>query len=720
MHQLLYNIDKKVNMRYLVLILLIFINTSFISENDERQFFQDLAIIHGTANGLPEGIVVNIQLENNKPVALIHGIPMEWNGSSWIASNLEINRKAYSPKNLPAGSGNILSSITYDNDTVIGCENGLFLHLNNGWEEIYPSDAYYSWSPSEVAALTIDTKGRLWFGAREGVGRLENGKWKLFTGQEGLPYNNFTSAAAGPDGEVWFGTKKGAIRVEDDYFYYRFSRRWLPDDYVNDIVVDASGTAWIATKKGVSQIASIPMTFDEKASFFTKMTEERHNRMGFIAPNNLNVPYDISSHELGISDNDGMYTSMYGAAQAFRYAVTGAQEAKELADRSLKACKWLVDITHEPGFPARVIIPIDYREPVNEIYSKEYNKRHQQSDPFWKDIYPRFPISKDGNYRWKCDTSSDELAGHFFFYAIYYDLVAKTDEEKVMVREVVADITDHLIRNGFVLRDHDGKPTRWGNFSPEYMESFWGWDQRGLNSMMMLSFLNVAKHVTGDVKYDETAKMLRDKYSYHINAMHAKEFFPPDNVVPWDNNLSLMSFYGLINYEQDPELLLMYRESLEYTWLHISKQKNAFWNTIYGALCQKFSDLTARGIFNPEVVFPENKLYAPYKSTLFDTWDARTDDIVETLERIPMDLIGYEMDNTHRLDIQLDPTPGQAPGMGWRYDTYAVPVDERGHVRQDRDGFALLYREVGGGKAEQEGTFYLLPFYMALYHNLIE
>ena len=85
-----------------------------------------------------------------------------------------------------------------------------------------------------------------------------------------------------------------------------------------------------------------------------------------------------------------------------------------------------------------------------------------------------------------------------------------------------------------------------------------------------------------------------------------------------------------------------------------------------------------------------------------------------------MDLIGYEMDNTHRLDIQIDPTPGQRPGMGWRYDTYAVPVDERGHVRQDRDGFALLYREVGGGKSEQEGTFFLLPYYMALYHNLIE
>lgn len=567
--------------------------------------------------------------------------------------------------------------------------------------------------------MVVDSKGNLWFGSQQGVGRLAGGKWKLFTGAEGLPYNHFTSAAAGPDGEVWFGTEKGAIRVEDDYFYYRFSRRWLPDDAVNDIAVDEFGAAWIATDAGISQIASVPMTFEEKAAFFTKLTEDRHVRMGFVAPNNLQVPFDKSSYQLGISDNDGMYTSMYGAAQAFRYAVTGDPEAKALADRSLKACKWLVDITHEPGFPARVIIPIDYREDVNEQYSREYNKRHQLSDPFWKDIYPRFPTSEDGNYRWKCDTSSDELAGHFFFYAVYYDLVAETEEEKAMVREVVADITDHLIRNGFVLRDYDGLPTRWGNFSPEYMASIWGWDQRGLNSMMMLSFLNVASHVTGDAKYEASAKMLRDQYNYHINAMHAKEFFPPENVVPWDNNLSLMSFYGLINYEKDPALLLIYREALENTWLHISKQKNAFWNTIYGALAQKFTEDAERGLFDPEVVYPENKLYAPNKVKSYSDWDARSEDIVETLERIPLDMIGYEMDNTHRLDVQLDPTPGQNPGIGWRYDTYAVPVDERGHVRQDRDGFALVYREVGGGMAEQEGTFYLLPYYMARYHRLI-
>ena len=662
-----------------------------------------------------------MELEVSTPIASTKNESYKWDGTQWIKSKKSKIKKSTSAKNLPEESGVLLTTTVFKNKIIAGCSNGLYIQSKgNSWDKILPSDENYSWSPKDVAALVVDTNGDLWIGAKQGVGRYNGSIWELFTGNEGLPYNHFTCAAPGLNGIVWFGTEKGAIRVEDDYFYYRFSRRWLPDDHVNDIVVDESGTAWIATNKGLGQIDSKEITFEEKASFFTKQTEDRHNRMGFIAPNELKEAYNPESYELGISDNDGMYTSMYGAAQSFRYAVTGDKQAKELADRSLRACKWLVDITHEPGFPARVIIPIDYREPVNEIYSREYNKRHQKTDPFWKDIYPRFPLSEDGKYLWKCDTSSDELAGHYFFYGIYYDLVAETEEDKTAVKEVVRDITDHLIRNGFLLRDHDGESTRWGNFSPEFCNSIWGWDQRGLNSLMMLSFLNVATHVTGDPKYEETAKMLRDKYNYHINAMHAKEFFPPENVVPWDNNLSLMGLYGLINYEQDAELLLMYRESLEFAWLNISKQKNAFWNSIYGGLCQKFSKDVARGIFDPKVVFPENPLYAHFKSELYDSWDARNEDILETLERIPLDLVGYEMDNTHRLDIEIDRTPGQKPGMGWRMDSYTVPVDERGHVRLDRDGFALLYEEVNGGKSEQEGTFYLLPYYMALYHNLIE
>ena len=81
------------------------------------------------------------------------------------------------------------------------------------------------------------------------------------------------------------------------------------------------------------------------------------------------------------------------------------------------------------------------------------------------------------------------FAGHFFFYGIYYDLVAETEEEKAPVCEVVAAIADHFLREGFVLRDHDGKPTRWARFDPEALNSVHHWAERGLNSMMMLSML---------------------------------------------------------------------------------------------------------------------------------------------------------------------------------------------------------------------------------------
>ena len=357
-------------MRYTVLLLFILITTSFILEKKEKHFSQDVAVIHANSKGLPEGVVEYIQLDKGNPVVSINGKSMKWDGSKWISSKFKFKKEALSAKQLPQGSGAVLSTLTYDNKKIVGCENGLYMQSTSGWQELLPSDLNYSWAPRDVSAIVVDSNENLWIGAEQGVGKFDGKSWKLFTGQEGLLYNNFTCAAAGPKGEVWFGTKKGAIRVENDYFFYRFSRRWLPDDYVNDIAVESNGTVWIATNNGVSQITSVSMTYDEKAEFFTKQTEERHVRMGFIAPNNLKIPYDISSYELGISDNDGMYTSMYGAAQAYRYAVTGDKEAKKLADRSLKACKWLVDITHEPGFPARVIIPIDYREPVNEQYSR--------------------------------------------------------------------------------------------------------------------------------------------------------------------------------------------------------------------------------------------------------------------------------------------------------------------------------------------------------------
>ncbi|MEE9432230.1 MAG: hypothetical protein V3V16_14365 [Melioribacteraceae bacterium] len=729
-------------MKSTFILLLLFSSIMFGQIKSTDNFIQEVPTVFTPKDGLPNIEINKINFdEKNNPIAITNEGNYLFRGSEWKLTSKKgrINKK-YSHLKF---SEPILSSVTYKHETVVGTESGLFFKKKGGnWREVFPANTEYSWKLTNVNILEIDSKGRLWFGAEQGVGILNNGKWKLFSGKEGLPFNHFTCAKKGSNGEVWFGTKKGVIRSDGNKFYYRFSRRWLPDDYINDIAIN-DNTIWIATPKGVSRIVLQPITFEEKAKLFTTQVETRHNRMGFIAQNNLKTRYDINSWEHAISDNDGMYTAMYGSAQSFRYAVTGNEEAKIIAKRSFEACKWLIDITGDEGFPARVIIPKDWHEPVNEQYNHSYNIKKQKEDPFWKDITPRFPLSKDGKYLWKCDTSSDELAGHYFFYGVYYDLVAETREEKNAVKEVVRNLTDHLIRNGFLLRDHDGKPTRWGDFSPDFFNSIWGWDQKGLNSMMMLSFLNVAKHITGDEKYLTTAKMLRDKYQYHINAMQSKMYFPPEDVVPWDNNLSLMSMYGLLNYEEDPELILMYRESMENAWLHVSKQKSAFWNLLYAAQATKFNKLVDTGIYNSNKYFPEAGSYSKFTSQQFYKTDYKTKDILETLRRLPLDLIGYRMDNRHRLDIVFDPTPGQfvqegwrpvnpqrtdntfeyadehKGKMGWHVDGKALPIDERCHVRLDRDGFALDANE-GNGYSENEGTIYLLPYYMARYQGIIK
>ncbi|MBD3373499.1 hypothetical protein GF406_00550 [candidate division KSB1 bacterium] len=693
--------------------------TLLYGQSPDMTFDQDMATVFDADDGLPAQKIIDIVLDEDMPVAFVEDGSFQWQENQWQPGNRIPEQPDVPTLSLPDGTGDILSRTMNDEVYVIGCENGLYIHdiRAQTWQQVLPRDDRYSWAPVQVGAVTLDSRGRLWFGAQQGVGYKDKDGWHLFTGKDGLPYNHFTCAAAGPDGIVWFGTERGAILVNDGSFVYRHSRRWLPHDRVNAIAVQNDGTAWFATDAGVGRIASVPMTFEQKAGHFQEQVEARHNRMGFVVHCRLKEPHDIETWEPDITDNDGAHTARYGAAQAFRYAVTGDPKAKQLAKRTFKTLKWLSDITHEKGFPARTIVPVDWHQPVNEIFDAGWNERRRRNDPLWKMILPRFVLSEDGKYLWKCDTSSDELAGHYFFYGIYYDLAAETDQEKQAVRQVVGDITDHLIRHDFKLVDHDGKPTRWAKFSTDYFHTPWGWEQRGLNSMMILSFLKVAAHVTENPKYQAVADSLIEHEAYHINAMNSKIFFPPSSVVPWDNNLSLMSWYGLMNYETDPELMLMYRISIEKAWLHISQKKHAFWNMLYKACTDRFTELVDSGVYNSAAVYPEGGSYAELKVKELYHADAHTHHTLETLRRIPLDLIDYRIDNTHRLDVVFDQAPRQRPNVGWHVDGTALPIDERDDVRFNQDAFRL---DAGSsGTREFEGTFYLLPYYMARYHGVI-
>ena len=603
----------------------------------------------------------------------------------------------------------------FDKDVIaVAGEAGLFLSRRpNIWQRLHPRDGDRAWTPRDVRAVTFDAEGRLWFASVQGVGCLDGEAWTLYAGSDGLPYNDFTCAAVAPDGVVWFGTHLGAIRLDGRTWAYREGKRWLPANDVRGIVAMPNGEVWFATPAGIGVIRRRTMTLAEKAQFFEDEIDKRHRRTPYqyVQSVRLERPGDKGVWIQRDDDNDGQYTGMYGAAECFAYAATKDPKAKARATKAFEALRFLSQVTQggshpaPRGFPARTILLTSGPDPnQSPAYSVEADRKQQRSDALWKVIHPRWPTSADGRWYWKCDTSSDELDGHFFLYALYYDLVAETEEEKARVRDMVRDITDHLIEHDFRLVDWDGKPTRWANFSPDSLnrDPDW-WSERGLNSLSILTYLRIAEHVTGDTRYGAAFDRLVREESYAMNAMYPKVQRGPGSFVQFDDEMAFMNYYNLLRLEKDPQLRQMFAYSCFQYWELEACERNPFYNFAYAACCEGETFTSPWGVVDLK---PKKR---------------RLEEAVDTLERYPLDRINWRHTNSHRIDIVPLPAyvrePGEAIGCGCRIDGTVLPVDER-HLHLWADDPWRL--DTGGqGDVLEDGAAFLLAYYMGLYHGYI-
>jgi len=575
-----------------------------------------------------------------------------------------------------------------------------------------------SWVLKKVKGVTFDSQGRLWFASPQGVGCMDkNNSWTLYTGQDGLPYNDFTCIAPGEEGVVWFGTKIGAIRFDGENWNYRQGKRWLPNDQVNDIAVTKEGHAWIATANGVGLIERRPMTLKQKADFYEDEIEKyiKRTEYGYLSEVHLPKPGDKSKIIYSDSDNDGLWTSMYGAGECFAYAATKDPAAKIRAKKAFEALRFLCtapidgEVKQQPGFVARTVVPTSEPDPNKRGgYTLEgMKKRRANEDGRWKVYFPRWPLTKDKKYYYKTDTSSDELDGHFFFYALYYDLVADTQEEKERVKEVVRNLADHLVRNDFCLVDHDGTPTRWGIYSPAVLNHDFAWyAERGLNSLSMLSYLSVAEHVTGDTKYGKASRELIDKHSYHLNAMYPKMQRGVGSGNQSDDEMAFMSFYNLLKYTKDETLRNQMLFSFFNYWTLEFPEMNPFFNYAYAACGY-------------------NKTFTdPWGTYKLSPWNGWLEDSAATLKDFPLDRLNWAQQNNHRLDIvslpqQAGTDPDKAVRQrGHRINGKVLSVAERHFNHWNTDPWTLNYG--GGGTTLGNGTVYLLPYYMGLYYGYVE
>ena len=473
------------------------------------------------------------------------------------------------------------------------------------------------------------------------------------------PVRDLHDLTLAPNGSLFVASGKGVFLQHTQGTSYFHGPRWLPHNDTRAVFCTDEYTTLVATASGVSKLIHKPYTLAEKATAFEQRIRDHHIRLtGFVNNTNLSKPGDLSTSVPRPSDNDGLWTALYLAAQSYRYSVTGDNEAQQFAQQAFHAMEWLESITTVSGYPTKAIVSAE--------------------EDMSKSSVPWYP-SADGKWLWKGDCSSDEIDGHMYGYTIYYDLAADASE-KERIRTLVRKIIDHILDHGYFIVGPDGERTRWGVWAPAYLNGPWR-AQRGLNSLEILAHLRTAHHITGEQRYEDAYWDLINTHGYAENVRRQKLNLP-HHINHSDDELAFISYYPLLKYETDANLREIYLDSLEHAYQIERPERNPWWNFIYGALTHGLCD-AEKGI--------------------------------QTLREIPMDLINWPIENSHRLDISFDAVRGR---FGELQTVDVLPYDELAISKWNGNPYRA--DSPTNGTNEDDGTYYLLPYWMGRYYGFIK
>ncbi len=541
--------------------------------------------------------------------------------------------------------------------------DGERIGARNVWN--WSAEQVWDWGelPSRNTRDVLSLGSRLYVATDRGLGVLRGMALTQLRGADGLCYEDTTCLARGFGGDLWIGTTRGAIRHTGGQFHYFAGQRWLPDDHVNAIAT-GERTVYIATDRGLGIIEYEPYTLLKKAAFYERHLEEwGQKRLGLV--HKLEWDDKLKQFVREAGDNDGGYSCDYLAAQSYRYAVTKDPEARREAVNTFHTIRWLEAMTGIPGFPARSVWAKD------EIGHKAAHGSGEAAAE-WHD-------TKDGLFEWKGDTSSDEICAHFYAMALFLELAAQ-GEEIQQAKAFMSRVAGHIMEHGWKLIDLDGKPTRWGNWDPEYFgKAGEGNAARGLNALEVLSFIKTAEALTGEPRFARGYQELV-KLGYPDYTLRQKCTFPPGDILQFLDHLSFLCYPNLLKYETDPKLRSVYRRSLERSWEIERIEQVPWFNFIYGALTGS---------------------------------DCEVEPAAAHLHEWPLDLVIHSYQNSQRTD--LHPPPGYVPYSGGQR---AFSPREREPMLWDN--WTMKADGGTGGNDVVQPASWLLAYWMGRYHGFIE
>ncbi len=571
---------------------------------------------------------------------------------------------------LPGESAAVIEKLVSHSDTLYVLSGGVLTTYADGefgsansWGGKPETAWEFGELPSRSVRCLLSRGGVLLLGTARGLGVIRGLNLTSLRGEDGLCYEDVTSLADGFANDTWVGTSWGAIRMVDGQFQYFAGERWLPDNRINAIAV-AGRTVYLATPQGLGILEYQPFTLQKKAELYEQLLERwGQKRLGFVHKLEWDEPGKQFVRE--ISDNDGGYTEDYLAAQAYRYAVTRDPAARREATNTFHAMRWLEGITGIPGFPARAIYAKDELCHKSMMGSGSYPAE-------WHD-------AKAGPFQWKGDTSSDEIAAHFYGIPIFLELAAE-GAEVGQGRELLERVSRHLMGNGWRLLDVDGLPTRWGRWDPEYFQSAGeGLLARGLNGLQILSCMKTAAVLTQKKEFsDGYAKLVELNYPNYT--LRLSTIFPPEAIAHFDDQLALFVYGNLIRQETNAELRSVYLRSLERTWELIRVEQNPWFNFVYGALTDHDCDVEVS---------------------------------VDHLRSWPLDLRVHSFQNSHRADYRTPPGYSTRKGGVRSFLPRETQPMRWDNWTMNPDGGS-------GGREVEHPAAWLVAYWLGRYHGFIE
>lgn len=177
------------------------------------------------------------------------------------------------------------------------------------------------------------------------------------------------------------------------------------------------------------------------------------------------------------------WTAIYMASQAWRYYVTGDQDAKTNVQRSLDALDRHRLITGRPGFLSRYVAPQTSLMYEGDTWCDNRRACHRvDTGPYAGDF-------------WEGETSRDMYVCWFVGMTTTYDLVDDKDVRDRIVENITVVLDELMAHNWFII-DVDGLPSR---TAPNFAAT------------QKLAYALAGYHITGEQRYKaEVQKWIAD------------------------------------------------------------------------------------------------------------------------------------------------------------------------------------------------------------------